>query len=237
MNVTNPDQRPSKKHPGRRSFNWSAYDAGDAIIEAHCSEFRGVLIDLGCGERPYEAYLRRHCDVYVGLDWGNSPHHRVADVLADLNEDFPLRGDVADTVVSFSVMEHLREPGVFLREAARIMRPGAKLILQVPFMWRVHEAPYDFFRYTRFGLEYMLRKAGLVDIVVEPTTGFWVMWTLKFNYQLIRLIGGPRLLRTIVRLCLKPVFWMNQHVAIGLDRVWPESFEETAGYFVVARKP
>jgi len=228
---------PSGKHPGRHAFNWSIYDAGDAMIERHRPNLRGLLIDLGCGDRPYEAYLRQYCDQYIGIDWGSTQHTRVADVLADLNEPLPVQDAVADTVISFSVMEHLREPSLFLREAARIMRPGGKIILQVPFMWRVHEAPHDFFRYTLYGLDYLFRGAGFVDVVVEPTTGFWTMWTVKLNYQVIRLINGPRPVRAVLRACLNAAFWINQHVAIWLDRVWPSSSEETAGYFTVARKP
>ena len=117
------------------------------------------------------------------MNWSNSPHDLKADIVANLNEALPIENQVADSVISLSVMEHLREPQLFLSEAHRILKPGGAIILQVPFMWWVHEAPHDYFRYTRYGLEYMFEKAGFSAIQIYPQTGFWTTWTLKFNYQ------------------------------------------------------
>src|SRR5258705_3003446 len=115
-----------------------------------------------------------------------------ADIVADLNQRLPIPDGVADTVVSFQVLEHLNEPQTMLDEAHRILAPGGCLVLAVPFQWWVHEAPHDYFRYTRFGLRHLLTKAGFSDVVVQETSGFWTTWLLKLNYQTVRLIRGPR---------------------------------------------
>jgi len=81
----------------------------------------------------------------------------------------------------------------------------------------------------------MFEKAGFTQIEVHPTTGFWTMWTLKFNYQSARLLRGPWLVRKPMSLLLRGVWALNQRVAPLLDRYW-RSESETAGYFVVARK-
>ena len=91
-----------------------------------------------------------------------------------------------------------------LNEAYRILKPGRTIILQVPFMWSVHEAPHDYFRYTCYGLQHVFRKAGFMDVRVEATTGFWVMWTLKFNYQSARLIRGPWPIRKLMSALMRP---------------------------------
>lgn len=109
------------------------------------------------------------------------------------------------------------------------------MILKVPFMWWVHEAPYDFYRYTRHGLEYMFKKAGFTDIEIYPQTGFWVMWTLKFNYQTTRLIRGPWPIRKAMALLMRGIWALDQRIAPWLDKHW-KCEAETAGYFVVARK-
>ncbi|WOJ92971.1 class I SAM-dependent methyltransferase [Congregibacter variabilis] len=194
-----------------------------------------MLYDLGCGEVPYKEWLLNYCDQYIGVDWSNSLHNLKADIVADLNEPLPIMSCNADTVLSLSVMEHLREPRSFLAEAHRILKPGGAMILQVPFMWGVHEAPHDYFRYTNFGLKYLFEKAGFVDIVVHPQTGFWAMWTMKFNYQTARLIRGPWAVRKCMSLLLNLVWTINQTVAPRLDNYW-KSENEAAGYFVVARK-
>ena len=184
---------------------------------------------------PYKAWLLNYADSYTGVDWGSSLHELKADILADLNEPLPIENEVADTIISLSVMEHLREPQMLLNEAHRILKAGGTIILQVPFMWWVHEAPYDYFRYTRYGLHYMFEKAGFQNIEVYPQTGFWVMWTLKFNYQTSRLVRGPWIVKKIIELPLRLVWAINQPLARWLDKYW-KCEGETAGYYVVAKK-
>jgi SAM-dependent methyltransferase len=227
----------SKDHANRRSHNWLMYKLGDSFLESYIRYYRGTLYDLGCGERPYEQFLLKYCDRYVGVDWGETRHHLVADVVANLNEELPVKSEAADTVVSFAVLEHLSEPQTMLNEAFRILRPGGHVVLSVPFQWHVHEAPYDFYRYTRYGLEYLFKKAGFSDVEVNAVGGFWPMWFLKFNYQTLRLLHGPKPLRWLLRAALIPVWWVDQYLALILDRIWPNSENETVAYFVVARKP
>lgn len=225
----------SANHSNRRSHNWLIYDIGDAWLTRFSDRYNGHLYDLGCGEMPYKNWLLNYADSYTGVDWGNSIHEIKADILANLNEPLPIKSEVADTVMSLSVMEHLREPQVFLNEAYRILKPSGSMVLQVPFMWWVHEAPYDFYRYTRFGLQYMFEKAGFTDINIYPQTGFWVMWTLKFNYQSTRLVRGPWPIRKVAALLMRCIWAIDQRIAPWLDRHW-KCEGETAGYFVVARK-
>jgi SAM-dependent methyltransferase len=228
-------ERPSLDHPNRQAFNWLAYDIADAFFSSHTENFRGCIYDLGCGEQSYREWLLRYADSYVGVDWSETQHELRADVIADLNQPMNIDDEVADSVISVSVMEHLREPLCFLTEANRILKPGGVLTLQVPFMWWVHEAPHDFFRYTRYGLDYLLEKAGFIDVEIFPQTGFWVMWTLKFNYQSTRLITGRRPIRWLIRQALRILWALDQRIAPFLDRHWACE-GETMGYFVVARK-
>jgi SAM-dependent methyltransferase len=228
-------EKPSIHHPNRQAFNWLAYELMDAFLSAHTENFRGCLYDLGCGEQVYREWLLRYADSYVGVDWSATQHQLKADVIADLNQPLEIEDGVADSIVSLSVMEHLCEPLTFLTEAFRILKHGGVLTLQVPFMWWVHEAPNDYFRYTRYGLEYLLKKAGFVEVEVVPQSGFWVMWTLKFNYQTTRLIRGRRPVRWLVSRALRVVWAIDQKIAPILDRRW-DCDGETSGYFVVAKK-
>jgi SAM-dependent methyltransferase len=216
--------------------NWLALKSNNEDVRRTLPLMKGVVYDLGCGRRPYEKDILAVAERYIGVDWGNTLHGLQADIVADLNQPLPIQAAVADTVVSFQVLEHLCEPHTMLGEAYRILKPGGVFFLSVPFQWWVHEAPYDFFRYTRYGLEYALKKAGFVDIRVTADGGFWSMWLLKLNYQTTRLIRGPRPLRWLVQGCLMPFWWLSQTIAPLLDRVWP-SEEETSGYYASARKP
>lgn len=171
------------------------------------------------------------------MDWSGTLHNLKADVVADLNKPLPIENEVADTIISLSVMEHLCEPQTMLNEAHRILKPGGSMILQVPWQWHVHEAPYDFFRYTPYGLRYMFAKAGFVDVVVEAPSGFFTTWIVKFNYFSSRFVRGPRILRGLIKTVLLPIWYLGQKAAPLLDRLDTNWAAETTGYFVTARKP
>jgi SAM-dependent methyltransferase len=223
-------------HPENRlAHNWLIKKLVNDKVRANLHELRGTVVDLGCGTRPYEADILSRAQRYVGLDWQNTLHGLRADVAADVSRPLPLRDGAADAVTAFEVLEHLPEPGAMLAEAHRVLRPGGVLLLSVPFQWWVHEEPWDFYRFTRFGLAHLLKKAGFADARIEPTSGFWAMWFLKLNYQTARLVRGPRVLRLLLRVLLVPFWWLGQVLAPLLDRAWREE-RETAGYFVVARK-
>lgn len=217
------------------THNWLIKELVNTKVRQRLPSLSGCVVDLGCGVRPFDQDIKAHATHYFGVDWQQSLHASRPDLIADLNRVLPLRDACADHVVSFEVLEHLAEPGVMLAEAHRILRPGGQLTLSVPFQWWTHEAPWDYQRYTQYGLAYQLRKAGFTDIVVEPTSGFWSMWILKLNYQLARLVRGPKVVRMAMRACLIPVWCLGQLLAPRLDAVWFED-RESAGFFVVATK-
>ena len=218
------------------SHNWLIKQAINSKVRERLSTFGGRVLDLGCGTRPFEPDILQYADEYIGVDWGNTLHDSKANIVADLNKPIPIRNESVDHVVSFEVMEHLHEPQMMLCEAFRVLKKGGAITVSTPFQWRIHEAPWDYCRYTCFGLRHLLEKAGFVEIQVQPTTGFWSMWFLKLNYQTLKLIRGPRWVRRFTRTTLIPLWWVNQHLSYWLDKHWPED-GETAGYFVRARKP
>jgi len=230
-------KKASSGHPNKKAHNWLAYTTSDKLLERFSGKVSGKLYDLGCGEAPYKEYFLQFADEYVGVDWAASIHDTKADIVADLNEPLPIQEHVADTVVSLSVMEHLKQPQVMLGEAYRILKPGASMILQVPWQWWVHEAPHDYFRYTPYALRHMFEKAGFVDIEVVPQSGFFTTVTLKSNYFTRRIARGRRSLRLVMRAILVPFWTVGQLLAGPLDHLFDKQWElETNGYFVTARK-
>ena len=136
-------------HPNSAAYNWVIYEINHQFLVKFSGDIRGTLYDLGCGEMPYRDWLLSFADRYIGVNWSNSPHDLRADLVANLNEALPIESQVADSVISLSAMEHLREPQLFLSEAHLILKPAGVIILQVPFIGWVHQAPHDYFRYTR----------------------------------------------------------------------------------------
>jgi len=217
-------------------FNWLAHKTNNEQVQKYLPHMTGTVYDLGCGTRPYEKDILKRANYYVGVDWSNTMHGLHADIEADLNAPLPFTDGVADTVVTFQVLEHLHEPQIMLNEAFRILRKGGGIFLSVPFQWWLHEAPYDYYRYTRYGLEYMFEKAGFTKIEIIASAGFWFMWVLKFNYHSSRYIRGPKPLRWLVRAVLTPFWFFGQIIAPILDK-YDLNEAETTGYFVTAQKP
>lgn len=228
--------KPSQTHSNRKWHNWLIYDIGDRFLQKYSKHFKGHLVDLGCGEAPFKEYFLQFADKYTGVDWSNTFHNSGADVVSDLNVGINLNDEVADSIISLSVMEHLCEPQVFLNESYRILKGGGEMILQVPWQWWIHEAPHDYFRYTPYGLKYMFEKAGFEDVQVEAQNGFFTTWIVKMNYFSARFIRGPKPLKWIIKAILIPFWTIGQVVAPYLDKLDRNWDAETQGYFVVARK-
>jgi SAM-dependent methyltransferase len=94
------------------------------------------------------------------------------DVVAELSA-LPFRDGAFDASLNVVTLEHIREPACALREIARTLAPGAKLLLVAPHEWEEHQQPHDYYRYTRYGLEYLLRQAGFEPLEIRPAGGFF----------------------------------------------------------------
>jgi SAM-dependent methyltransferase len=120
----------------------------------------GELLDVGCGKKPYRE-LAPGVTRYVGLDLDTAVARAVA--VADAYYDggaFPFADCSFDAVLCSQVLEHVFTPEEFLGEVHRVLRPGGKLLLTVPFAWDEHEQPRDFARYSSFGLRALLERNG-----------------------------------------------------------------------------
>ena len=133
---------------------------------------RGQLADISCGNAPLYEMYRPLVDDIVCIDWEATRHTSVyVDKFVDLNSTFDIGEKSFDTIIATDVIEHLCEPHQFFSACASALRPKGKLLIGVPFLYWIHEAPHDYHRYTRHGLEYMLHKAGLKCVSLEPYGG------------------------------------------------------------------
>jgi SAM-dependent methyltransferase len=157
------------------------------------------VLDAGAGETTYADFFRQHR--YCSLDLGigdPSWYYGNLDVIADLTAlPFPAR--CFDACLNIVTLEHVPDPPGVLKEIARALKEGARLLLVVPHEWEVHQVPHDYYRFTRYGVHRLLDEAGFTEIRVDPVGGY-------FRLLARRLLNGlqffPIVLLPVVALLL-----------------------------------
>ena len=144
-------------------------------IVALAPSVRGRLLDVGCGSKPYQKYFE--ASEYIGLDMQGRNKH--ADRSYD-GKTFPFSDGEFDAVLTSEVLEHVFNPDEFLSEINRVLRDGGVLLLTVPFVWDEHEQPFDYARYSSFGLRHLLESHGF-EIIEHRKT----MDDIRVIFQLV----------------------------------------------------
>lgn len=221
-----------RRHLGAGS--WLIADRVAAYYDDALRNFaKGRLLDLGCGTVPlFEAYGVYAEDVCC-VDWAGSLHeNKHVDIYCDLSERLPLEAADFDCVILSDVLEHIYRPLGLLKEIHRVLKPGGTLLLNVPFLYRVHEAPHDYFRYTEFALGQMAEEADLEVIRLTAIGG--APEVLADLVGKLLAYGGP-----VGKACASAVQRLTNgfvRLRVG-SRVSAKSAKQfPLGYFMVCRK-
>jgi len=122
----------------------------------------GTVLDVGCGDRWVESALDSEIH-YVGLDYPNTVNMGYAgrpDAFGD-TRCLPFRDECFDTVLMLDVLEHVQQPDRAMAEIRRVIKIGGRIVVQVPFLYPLHDEPYDFQRWTSYGLGEIFSRHGL----------------------------------------------------------------------------
>lgn len=132
---------------------------------------RGKLIDLGCGNAPLYGTYAPLSDCQHFLDIQDRLDHFSLHYRASLNEPLSCIRQRYDSAILADVLEHLTDPKTALSSIHRLLNAGGVLIMTVPFLYGVHEAPHDYRRFTKYGLDFELRRAGFTKIDIYEIGG------------------------------------------------------------------
>jgi SAM-dependent methyltransferase len=118
-------------------------------------------------------------------------HTKIPDIAADLSVVWPFKPDSFDVVISMWVVEHLMKPEQFFREAFRVLKRNGVLVCGVPFIYRKHGSPSDYWRFTDATLAYMAQLAGFQKVAVWSIGGTPCLTCLSLVWPFvkIRLLG------------------------------------------------
>lgn len=169
--------------------DWLVMRGMARAIRAIAAETPGagrVAIDFGCGNMPYQPLFAAAGWRYLGADFDGTP-----DIRIDAGGRVAADAASADLVLSFQVLEHVRDLGAYFAEARRLLRPGGRLVLSTHGVWLYHPHPEDHRRWTREGLIAELERHGFVVrqcvAVVGPLAWTTILRLTGYCYVLKRL--------------------------------------------------
>jgi len=216
------------------SRNWLVHKiANEALANAFSKYARGLLADIGCGDKPYREMLKPNVTQHVGIDHADTLHDKASIDLLGTAYAIPVADEYFDTAICTAVLEHLEEPDKAIKETRRVLKQGGYAIYGVPFFWHLHEEPRDFFRYTKYGLRFLFEKNGFEIIELNALSGFWVTFGQELVYYLWNCRGSRR---------LNPLWWIIPFVGMIIQWICYQlnkgdfSTGFTWAYLVVVRK-
>jgi SAM-dependent methyltransferase len=229
-----------------------------ASLREAAPQARGRFLDVGCGDRRFEPLFTRYVESYTGVEHEAvyaSTHAAQRSTKPDVLYDgkrLPFETASFDSMLCADVLEHTPDPAGLIGEMARVLKPGGKIILTAPFAFRLHEEPYDYFRYTLHGLNTLFESAGLRILEKHAFGGVFSVLGHTFNsylaFRVARLQGLGRLLgkmgheptdserpRLWTFPAVLPVMAGVAGAARVLDRIGPDP-TETLGWLVVGER-
>jgi SAM-dependent methyltransferase len=191
----------------------------------------GCCLDAGCGHSPFKNMLREKGTSVVGIDVEDRAGK--TDHIADLQGMPQVENGTFDTVLCTQVLEHLPRPWDALRELSRVSRPHGMIIVTVPHLSIIHEAPHDYYRYTSYGLRALASQAELEVVDLQPTGGLFVFLGHSASLVLMCTLGAVPGLGWFTWLVNYIVF---VRLAELVDRVCGMPSLYPCDYLLIARK-
>lgn len=214
------------------SVFFNPYFIGRSSLYGSAKKFSGTLggqkriLDVGCGLKPYAGLFIDHG--YVGIDvedgYRTDETKKVDGYFDGLN--IPFDNGSFDVILCTEVLEHAIDPEKLVSECSRVLAPGGVLYVTAPLTWNEHEAPYDFRRFTRYGLKKTLEDNGFDVESVTPTSGLFgtigqlisaaIFESVKFRSTTIKLVLSFAVLAPIqiVSIIMDKIF-KNEWIALG----------------------
>ncbi|MBI2112758.1 class I SAM-dependent methyltransferase [Candidatus Woesearchaeota archaeon] len=211
------------------------------FLRTEALKLRGEILDLGCGNGEYSFLMAQEkANNVTALDSSPELQGEIQKVLHDKKifnisvahgdaHHLPFKENMFDAVFCNTVLEHVENPQQVISEIFRVLKPEGTAIISIPFLQEIHADPYDFQRYTPFGLKNILERQGFLikkmhsdygvlstleylllgGIVWRVRRGFWKNFPLGYLYSLV--LGSLFLLFKIVHLLFYYLQKQDEH--------------------------
>ncbi len=192
----------------------------------------GSLIDLGCGMMPYRSFIERQVTHYDSLD--ARPLTEGVTFQSDLQDMSIILSETYDSAICLEVLEHIPLPFKAAAEIYRILKPGGVLVASVPHLSRLHEEPYDFYRYTYYGFRTLFESAGFEVLEMQRRGGLISFLSHQLSLVMVGLTWSVPILKQVA-------FFANQWLIVRpsyfVDAQFDRAGKFALGYTCVVRKP
>lgn len=201
----------------------------ERFISEHATTDR--TLDIGAQNGPYARYFPNR----IALDICRGQGVRI---LSDA-QALAIADDAFEVVLCTEVLEHLREPQKAIDECFRVLSPGGRLLLTTRFLFPIHDAPHDYFRFTKYGLRYLLRRFEILEMREETSAvGTLAVLTQRLGMQAETLKMTPlRAGWLIAARLVRPLSFVITREYGDSRRLTPETGVMTSGYHIACRKP
>jgi SAM-dependent methyltransferase len=201
----------------------------DKFISKHGSD--KLTLDLGCSGTPnYAKYFKNR----IGLDIKDGEG---VDVVGDAH-NLPFPDGKFDVIVCTEVLEHLHTPHTAVSEMNRVLKPGGKLILTTRFIFPIHDAPHDYYRYTKYGLKHLFKEWEIVELSEEVgTKDTFAVLTQRIGYQCKLKIN--KISKILIFLLAKIIYFLPSMIKDEYGDIGRRRGEKnilTSGYYMFCRK-
>jgi len=210
------------------------YQMDKFVISAakRCDQPGKKVLDIGVQASGYKRLFKNAR--YFSHDL-NQNKEKTIDIVANLNKGMPsIKNKTFDYIFCIQVLEHLKKPQKVFEEFYRILKPNGLLFLSTNFFYQIHSAPYDYFRFTKYGLKYLGKSAGFSIESIKPqgevfTTLSYLITTLpmrtflkrkSFGYFLYIFLFSPVIIAINLLFSFLDIFDKKQEVAINYEAVF-----------------
>jgi SAM-dependent methyltransferase len=165
---------------------------GEEARRAHADLGRYRVLDVGCGQKPYEPLFAPYALAYVGVDPVENPRAELRGPV----EALPVEDGSFDLVLCNQVLEHCDDPAQAVKELRRVTAPGGRVLASTHGVMAYHPSPTDYWRWTHAGLAKLFgENAAWASVRVTPASGttacLGMIASLYLDLALRRLRLGP----------------------------------------------
>jgi SAM-dependent methyltransferase len=139
------------------------------------------VLDVGCGQKPYEPLFQPFATAYVGVDPVENPRAELRGPI----EALPVEDGSYDVILCNQVLEHCDDPRQAVSELRRVTAPGGRVLASTHGVMAYHPSPTDYWRWTHAGLEKLFRENGeWASVRVTPASGTTACLGMLFSMYL-----------------------------------------------------